>query len=45
MEQDAEFRCVMAGYSGLPEVLKRLDSAEDGLRKLLEESRRKAGWR
>ncbi|MEM0223228.1 MAG: hypothetical protein QXJ99_02380 [Thermofilum sp.] len=39
LERDVEFRYAVAGYLGLSEILKRLDSVEDSLRKLWEEVR------
>jgi len=39
LEKDLEFRYAVAGYLGLLEVLKRLDSIEESIRKLWEEVR------
>jgi len=36
LEKDLEFRYAVAGYLGLSEVLKRLDSIEEGIKKLWE---------
>jgi len=37
LEKDLEFRYAVAGYLGLSEVLKRLDSIEEGIKRLWEE--------
>jgi len=37
LEEDMEFRYAVAGYLGLSETLKRLDSLEESMRKLWEE--------
>jgi hypothetical protein len=37
LEEDREFRYAVAGYLGLSETLKRLDTFEESLRKLWEE--------
>ncbi|MEM3082136.1 MAG: hypothetical protein QXM50_01155 [Candidatus Caldarchaeum sp.] len=37
LEEDREFRYTVAGYLGLAEILKRLDSIEEEIRKLWEE--------
>ena len=40
LEKDLEFRYAVAGYSGLSEVLKRLDSIEESIKKLWESQSR-----
>lgn len=37
LEKDLEFRYAVAGYLGLLEILKRLDSIEEGIKRLWEE--------
>ena len=39
LEEDKEFRYTVAGYLGLGEILKRLDSIEENIRKIWEEIR------
>jgi uncharacterized protein YoxC len=40
LDEDKEFRYTVAGYLGLGEILKRLDSIEENIRKIWEEIRR-----
>jgi uncharacterized protein YoxC len=37
LDKDKEFRLAVAGYLGLSETLKRLDSVEESIKELLEE--------
>jgi len=39
LDEDKEFRYTVAGYLGLGEILKRLDSIEENIRKIWEETR------
>jgi predicted nucleic acid-binding Zn-ribbon protein len=39
LDEDKEFRYTVAGYLGLGEILKRLDSIEENIRKIWEEIR------
>jgi len=39
LDKDIEFRYTVAGYLGLSEILKRLDSLEESIKRLLEEVR------
>jgi uncharacterized membrane protein len=39
LEEDKDFRYTVAGYLGLSEILKRLDSVETNIQKLWEEVR------
>ena len=40
LERDREFRCTVAGYIGLAEILKRLDRLEERQNKLWENQNR-----